>query len=439
MFFKLKLRSRVLDSSTDNKRDTLANRLSLATVVVLGVYFFLLIFFFDETRHDQDNLATLALFLGILSIILSPPRERPAWPYWVFVGGLVCFYLLNLLAVHLAPDLPDIGHTSSRMVHLPKLLLALAAGIGLRRQRHAFYLLICILVISGLGYLGEAISIPWRDGIYMHGRLMLDRGYHVRLAIELLMLFSLFMAYALLRRFGYSSLIYLAGVLLFGALLFLTKTRFALLTMFFVTIPCAVLVQRKVGTIKQKIIVAGLIFFLVAPGVGGIWYLTASKERRSPTNALLRIKAYKSVAIIAKRSPLPRVVLGYGRFSHTYEAVSKKYGVNVEETPNVSLAHAHNVFVQTFLETGVAGTLVLIIIYGVAFYRAVTGWIRGRTETGAVAGVMIVAIITLTVMGQMDHCLNQSITGRLGWFMIGLAFASGAVAKPGSDVETSEC
>lgn len=431
-------RSRILDSSKDNKRVAWSDRLSLVTVVVLGAYFLLLILFFPETRHDQDNLATLALFLGILSVILSPPAERPAWPYWVFGGGLVCFYLLNVLSAELAPVLPGIGHTSSKWLHLPQLLLALAVGIGIRHQRHAFFLLICVLIISGLWYAGQAVSIPWREGIYMDERLMLDRGFHTKLAMELLMLFSLFLAYALLKKFGYSSLIYLAGALLFGALLFMTKTRFALLTMFFVTIPCAVLVQRKFGTMKQKIIVAGLIFFLVAPGIGGIWYLTASKARKSPRNAVIRFKYWESVAIIAKRSPLPRVILGHGRFSHTFKAVAEKYGITLDEEYNTPLPHAHNIFIQTFLETGVAGTLVLIIIYGVAFYRAVTGWIRGSPEAGMVAGVMIVAIITLTVMGQMDYCLHPSITGRLCWFMMGLAFASGAVAKPGSDAETSE-
>jgi len=398
--------------------------LSFAAEVFLGLYLVLLISLYPESSIYCNNLATLALVCGIILLILRPPGDKPIWPYWTFIGGIAGFYLVNLLAVGLAEKIPGIGHTSSAWEHLPGLLLALTTAVSVRNRRSAGRVLAVLLIVAGLWYLGEVISLPWRYP-YFQGRFVGHRGHHTQLSKELLLLFSLYLGYAALlsnRRLAAAALF---GAVLMGVLLFMTKTRFALLAMMFVTIPSVFVIQNRFGAYRRRLICALAWILIIAPAMSLIWYKTASPERKSLAHAETRIAAWKIIIQIAEKESWFRKLVGHGRFSDTFSALVGRYNIDESGLQGEKLAHAHNTILQTFLETGLLGVAILILIWASAFYRALSAWLRRREADAVIPGVMVVALISIAVMAQMDYILWK-LPELLSFFLLGLAAASGA-------------
>jgi len=418
--------------------------LSYLVEACLAVCLALLIILYPKSYDFCNNLATLAAICALAMITLRPPADKPVWPYWAFISALVAFYGFNLLSIHLAEEVPGIGHSSSRWVHLPGLVLCLAVGLGVRNQRSAGRLIAVLLLVSGLWYLGELINIPWRSP-FLGNRFIGSREYFTVTANELLPLFALFLGSAALVKDRRLALASLSGAVMVGVLLFLTKTRSTLLVMIFVTIPLTVLVNRQfgdrlrkfTGSFRQRLVILGLLVFLVAPAAAAVWYYNASPERRSLINVFSRFSAYKICFQVADKEPWSRIMIGHGRFSHTFAAVARHYQTDSPVMHGEELYHAHNVLLQTFLETGILGTMALVLLVATAFYRALWAWLKKGETFPVVPGVMIVALSTIIVMSQMDYCL-QTVPGFLCWFIIGMAFASGTSEEKNSLQEGSD-
>jgi len=394
-----------------------------AAQVFLAVYVALLIGFYPKSFILSNNVASLAAVCGFGLFLLSPPKEKPQWPYWVFLLSTFAFYGLNVLAVRLAMDVPDMGFTSSSWKYLPELQITLATGLSLRSRKAATRVLAVLLIFSGLWYLGELASIPWRQ-VWMDNRYIASRDFHTKLAMELLLLFSLFLGCAALlknRRWALASLI---GAVLMAGLMLLTKTRFTLLTMAFITIPSAILIQRNYGSLKQRIVALLIWTFIVVPAGGYIWYQLINPERKTKTTAEFRITAWKISLEIAKKEPWSRRLIGYGRSSRTFDAVANYYQTNKDALLGKEFHHCHNALLQTFLETGILGVAALFAIWFSAFYRVFSAWMKKKGPNPEICGVLLMAMITMAVMNQMDFCI-QGVTGYLSFFITGLAFAAG--------------
>jgi O-antigen ligase len=399
-----------------------------AAQVFLSLYLVLIISLYPESINYCNNLSLFAFVCGVGLFILFPLREKPVWPYWVFISTIMGFYLLNVLSVHWSDNIPGIGHSTSSWKHLPGLLLALSTGISLRNRKSASRLLAVLLVVSGLWYLGEMVSMPWRS-VWQGNRYVGSREFHTILAMELLPLFSLYLSSALLVKNRRTALLALSGAVLIGVVILLNKTRFVLLTMGFVTIPSAIVLQNRFGNLRNRLAAACLWVIVIAPAIGLIWYLNASPERRSFNNASLRVAAWKISMQITEQSPGYRILIGHGRFPHTFDALASYYRTDYDKINKIALVrgqyhHAHNVLLQTFLETGILGVIALVCIWLAAFYRALSAWVKQK-EPQAISGVMVVTMITIAVMAQMDYCF-YGVAGFLCWFLIGLAFASSA-------------
>jgi len=409
-------------------RRFLLQGLPVAAEVFLSVYLVLIISLFPDSTNYCNNLATLAAACGFGLLLLRPPKPKPDWPFWMFVLAIFGFYLLNDLAVHLAENIPDLGVSMSKWKHLPGLLLAFATGISLRTRNSAGRVLAVLLAAAGLWYLGELAGISWRPEVWQGNRYAASREYHTILAMELLPLFSVYFSYALILKSRRLALAALSGAVVIGTAIFLNKSRFVLLTMGFVTIPAAFVIQNRFGTFRQRLAEACLWIFVIAPAIGAFWYYNASPERRSSYNASLRISAWKISAQITENSTWQKIVLGHGRFPRTFDALAAHYPTDYDKIDKNALVrgqyhHAHNVLVQTFLETGILGVLALMGIWLSAFYRALSAWLKAK-EPMPVSGAMAVAMLTIAVMAQMDYCF-YGVAGFICWFLIGLAFASG--------------
>jgi hypothetical protein len=408
-----------------------AKWLTPAIEACLALYLILLIGLYPRSVNQCNNIATITLILGVALMILVPPDKKSVWQFGVFASAVLVFYFINLVAVYLTEYIPGIGYSNSKWVHLPGLLIALTTAISVRSRRSAARLLAVLLAAAGLWYLGELVSSFWRP-VWIYNRYTGSRELPTILAMELLPLFALCLGCAALlknRQWAFASIL---GAILFGALLFLTKTRFALITMAFVTIPSAFLIQNRFGKWRQRLVVALAWLLIVAPAIGFIWYHHASPKRKSLASLELRVTAWKIVLQIFEKSPCERAIIGYGRFSQTFDALAEHYDTDFNRIDKSLLVrgryhHCHNVLLQTFLETGVLGLTSLVFIWAMAFYRAFSAWRRSR-EPAMISRVLAIALITIAFMSQMDYCL-YAVPGFLCWFLTGLAFASGSETK----------
>lgn len=417
---------------TSAARNLYLKWLSIVIELSLSLCLALIVSLYSQAWNYCDNLTTIALVCAVASNLIVLPKAKPRWPYLMFVLGIFGFYGFNLLSVKLADPALNLGVYQSKWMHLSGLMLALAAGLGLRTRGSRARLLAVLLAATGLWYLGELATIPWRPEVWLDNRFVGSREIHTILGMELLPLFALFFACAVFlknRKLSFASLL---GAVLFGILLFLNKSRFALLTMVYVTIPTTVSLQNRFGNFRQRLAAALVWFLLIGPAVSMVWYHYAGPGRRQTTSIEYRVIAWNYVLRITEQSPWYRIIIGHGRFPRTFDTLAEYYDTGFSKLDKAPLyrgrfGHCHNVLLQTFLETGILGVAGLACIYISAFYRAAAAWSRQKRPE-IVSGVTVVALVTIAVMTQMDYNLGgfYRVGGLFCWFITGLAFASGA-------------
>ena len=285
----------------NEKRETMADHLSLISIFLIVVYFSLIISFFEKTRNQADNIIVLALVLGIASFFFKPVNRNLLWPYYLFIISVIGFYGANSLSNILAPVLPNMGHTSSRVLGLPEMISTVSVAVCVRTQKQARWLLTCMLVIGLIWYLGELVHVLIGSN-YFDNRLIGSRDYHTTFGMELVIMFAAAFSMGILSSGYKKTLLFLIGAILIGTLLILNQTRFALLTVIFVTVPTAAFLQKRIGTLKNKIIIVLVLVFIAGPAASLVWYYNASAERRSLVNIKSRFGAWEVLYNITKKS-----------------------------------------------------------------------------------------------------------------------------------------
>ncbi|OUS12718.1 hypothetical protein A9Q89_04770 [Gammaproteobacteria bacterium 53_120_T64] len=94
-------------------------------------------------------------------------------------------------------------------------------------------------------------------------------------------------------------------------------------------------------------------------------------------------------------------------------------------------AVAHNMYLEFFVENGVFGGLLFLIIFGKALLTSLS-YDKGRV-TGGGAGVGFIIVVAISGMLFSGLFLSQGKSSVL-WFMVGLALATGQIARTGAVV-----
>ena len=383
----------------------------------------------NEKRDVKNALAVLAAIAAIVLIVRDPGLCRISRCEWVFAGLLGAFLAVNVLSMLIAPEIPGRGEFSYKRLQVTGVMVALAAGLGLRDSPSVRRLLFALLAVAGLWYLAEAVSLPWRDA-WLDGRLQGFRRHHSLLGCELTVLLCFYLSAIPMARGRWTAALTVCGALLIGVLLALNNTRAALLTVGCVSVPLLVLLQRRWGSWRWRVIAACVWIFVCLPVAGRTWGRWTDPRRKTDVSVAGRMSAYRTVLKLGCREPWGRVLIGNGRSGRVFEAAAAYYGFPRVETERRYLLHAHNTLLQTFIETGLAGALVLAGIWFVALRSAVAAW---RAPPGAVADmsvVMITALVSVAVIGTVDYVLWK-VPGELIWLLAGMAFACGRGARPG--------
>jgi hypothetical protein len=128
-----------------------------------------------KARHVGNSFALLALVCAIAAIVLRPGAARWSRLHWAYAGACVAFLGANLLAALLAEETAGMGSADHERAHPSGVVVALAAGLGVKEGRHGRPLLWVLFAGSGLWYLAEAARPPF-ESAYLDDRFVGSRN-----------------------------------------------------------------------------------------------------------------------------------------------------------------------------------------------------------------------------------------------------------------------
>jgi len=345
----------------------------------------------------------------------------------LFFCTFLFFALIHVISLLYAMDLPGLEYSKRLNHNSYGFVIALTLGMGLRDRRSIHRLLWLMLVFFGGWSIFEILSLPAGDSFckgsfgenYCNDRFIGTSHINPNsIAMGLVILFSVYLCYAFIARDKRVTGLVLCGLGTTTFLLLLTKSRLSLLTAVFVTVPVALITQKRMLNIRKRIIVACLVFSLIAPLLAFTWFKNAEQERKSPSSAIARFHLWQDSIDILTHPPWYRFYIGYGNVKNVNSILADHYGMPIIAN------HTHNIYFQTLLETGMLGLVALIFIFGVALFGVCREWKINKLVDGDLSPVFITAIATILAVGQMDHVLKY-LSGKLVWIILGLAFAYG--------------
>jgi len=407
---------------------------SFAVQFLFSLYIFFLFFFGHHS--DWNPFFFLALPFAFLLENNDPSEGKARHFRNLFISLLLSFALINILSAFFAVDAEGMEFSNRSNDHYYGVAIALGLGLGLRSLISVRRMLVILLVLGGIWYSWEFLNLFIGEP-FMDGRFEGFWGYHWNTtAMMLLVLFSLNFSYSFAAQRKMSSLFSSVAAFLTGTLLFWTKSRFALLTLLIITIPCGLFLQRRVGSIRAKFVVAALVVCLITPMAGLLWFHKASPERKSLKNAKYRLTVWADTLKIIKESSDMRVVTGQGTILHNHLKLKKHFHVGSEvgsESP-----HAHNAILQVLLETGVLGVINFVLIWLVSFWGLLLVWLNYDSTYSDLSPALITSLVTIAAMNMLDYGLWGE-SGKLSWFVLGLAFAYGKnfLNQSGSSLRTA--
>ena len=232
-------------------------------------------------------------------------------------------------------------------------------------------------------------------------------------------------------------LVGLLGLLGLIALLFLTQSRSAwlaalgslgaLVLFWAVALPPTSSARRRLWLLLGLCLVA-IIGAAVAVGPGRWQQLWQEPPRTSAIGTLSTLEFRREVWrwAVTGIHDFPFTGLGLGAFRR---AVHRLYPIAIEETYDI--AHAHNIFLQVALDTGLPGVIAYLALLGAAV--GLTIWCaRHFPARRAWAIGLGVAVITFHLYGLIDALAPGSKTGVILWVLWGLIAALPQTVAPGA-------
>lgn len=395
---------------------------------LFGLYLFCLAFYGDASRFHA--LFISAGFLAVWLERIDPHPKGSRNFRRLFFCAFILSALIFVISLFGAMDLPGMKFTDRNNDGFYGIVIALTLGMGIRDRKSIHRLLWLMLIFFGGWSIVEFFSLS-PETSFVTGRFVGIKNINPNIiAMGLLILFSVFTCYAFIVRGKRIFGLMLCGLGATTLLLLLTKSRSSLLTAAFVTVPVALITQRRLLNFKKRLIAACIVFLLITPLLAFVWYSNVETERKSPVNAIKRFHTWQISLEMTTHRPWYRLFIGHGSIK----------GVNIKIADQFELdfpdGHSHNIFFQTLLETGMLGLMTLIFIFGIALQGVYREWKVNKHASGDLSAVFITTIATILTVGQMDHVLLK-LPGKLVWIILGLALAYGKLGYQESALRKS--
>ena len=171
---------------------------------------------------------------------------------------------------------------------------------------------------------------------------------------------------------------------------------------------------------------------LVATGsrgamLGLMWARIASSVTMSDSSSLYRVSIYTAALDIIRHYWVTGI--GIGAFNQIYPLFSF-------EAANAY--HAHNLFLQEFIELGIVGFAVLVLLLLFFFQRLYSGMRTAPKRFRFLLGAIFGGFAGLLLQGLTDHLWFDYRIVLFFWCFIGIGMATVRVAEKKGERETEE-
>ena len=154
-------------------------------------------------------------------------------------------------------------------------------------------------------------------------------------------------------------------------------------------------------------------------GPGTLWELWLNPPEETAVGTLWTLGVRRQIWpwAVTAIGDFPFTGVGLGAFRHV---VFRLYPL--PPWPDYDVGHAHNIFLQTALDTGLPG---LVAYVAVLFVAAAVGWRVARRDPGlrAVSLGLLAGLVALHVFGLADALVLGAKAALVFWFALGLLAA----------------
>ncbi len=135
-------------------------------------------------------------------------------------------------------------------------------------------------------------------------------------------------------------------------------------------------------------------------------------------------------AALAMIGYFPLTGIGLGTFNQT---LSGMYPFSVQYSPQTSVNHAHNLFLQVGIDLGVPGLCAFATLVVLSLRAAWQVWrsrtVTGRKDTGALGLGLFTSLIVMALHGAVDAVTWGTKPSVIPWLVMGLSMAACNLTK----------
>ncbi len=180
---------------------------------------------------------------------------------------------------------------------------------------------------------------------------------------------------------------------------------------------------------EKRLIPLGVVLLFMMPFIlpESLWARIASSVTMSDSSSLYRVSIYTAALDIIRHYWVTGI--GIGAFNQIYPLFSF-------EAANAY--HAHNLFLQEFIELGIVGFVVLLLLVLFFFQRLYSGMRTAPRRFRFLLGAIFGGFAGLLLQGMTDHLWFDYRMVLFFWCLIGIGMATVRVAEQKGERETEK-
>lgn len=180
---------------------------------------------------------------------------------------------------------------------------------------------------------------------------------------------------------------------------------------------------------EKRLIPLGVVLLLLMPFLlpESLWARIASSVTMSDSSSLYRVSIYAAAMDIIRHYWVTGI--GFGAFNQIYPLFSF-------EAANAY--HAHNLFLQEFIELGIVGFIVMVLLFLFFFQRLYSAMRTAPKRFRFLLGAVFGGFAGLLLQGLTDHLWFDYRIVLFFWCFLGIGMATVRVAEKKGERETEE-
>ena len=369
--------------------------------------------------HDIDGVVNVSMALALLALI---PDYRNLYSIRYILGAWALFAIWYLLSSvwNLFPEYTYSGLRKEVLYSIICLMIGFTAALHLRKVNTALYAVLVSLTLLSLATLARG-GVSWLSSMEKYYPSVGDGS------TSLVFFFSFAMALFFSKK-SYSAIIAMFIVLTSLALAIFYENRMCFVSFASVIAACFLYTSKGLSTKVKTLGLFALLAIVLA-------IVTFSLSLKSTTESDYIANAVSTVKQDVRFSMwdfyfdkgMEKPMAGYGSGYHT---LRDSFSDDFPETfNNFTKDHAHNVFLNKWLQMGLVGLILFLTLYSSALHKGITAEFAEREKP-------LKLLLLLVFVGFFSKSMTDDFFIRnnllLFWLVTGFIIgrASATAAKP---------